>query len=67
MKTPKMKYRIAALLLALMLLDYAVTLSRTAVEPQEDGAVRVRTEEDTVMHFAASPAADSKIRGIFQL
>lgn len=50
----------------LTLLDYAVTLSCTAVEPQEDGTVWVRTEEDTVMHFAASPAADSKILGMFQ-
>lgn len=50
----------------LTLLDYAVTLSCTAVEPQEDGTVWVRTKEDTVMHFAASPAADSKILGMFQ-
>ena len=50
----------------LTLLDYAVTLNCTAVEPQEDGTVRVSTEETTVMHFAASPTADSTILGMYQ-
>ena len=50
----------------LTLLDYAVTLDCTGVEPQEDGTVRVNTEETTVMHFAASPAANSKILGMYQ-
>lgn len=50
----------------LTLRDYAVTLDCTAVEPQEDGTVRVSTEETTVMHFAASPAADSTILGMYQ-
>ena len=50
----------------LTLLDYTVTLDCTGVEPQEDGTVRVNTEETTVMHFAASPAADSTILGMYQ-
>lgn len=50
----------------LTLQDYKTTLNCTAVEQQEDGTVRVRTEEDTTMHFTASPTADSKILGMYQ-